>query len=745
MGSDQARELRQQGINAAKAGNKDDARQLLQQSIRLEPNNEAAWLWLASVARDQRERAFCLQKILEINPYNDTAKQALAAMNTTGADAPAAPQKVQSLQKLSQRGQKPEEPAPAAPVERAAEPPRQPTESDILDQAPGIPMPSQERIADAQKQAEALIRRYQQPLPADVQYVHKTKRRAGEGDVVVLRLQILAAVVGFFVLLTVIGVVFLLTNEDAQKLVFAPTRTPSNTPTTTPTNTPGVTPTPSPEPRRSPTATEPPPFNLNQANPFDLEATRIYPEIIEGNLLENAINLLNRGEIEIALPTLQAEREAVETNFAVNPYYYEALAYLQQGDFNDALDTLDDAEGRLEELSSGDTIAGPLINSGFAQVYWALAQNALANGNTTQAQEYLDQVVERAEAALELNPQLAEPYILLARNHTRNREYDEAIEILDQGLEQDRLSNNARLLLEKGKVYFARRDYDLADYQAYLALYVDPLIEDAYQLQIASSLAQNDPGRAVLQAQNYLYYYPGSSAAFKLLGDARIAEGNFDQALIAYTQGLGGGTPEIQAETYAARAAIYSQLGRFDLARMDLTEALDLTDDPQIRALRMVAAYEDGRYAVVQDDVEALRGQGVVEEAILNLIEGRALVDSIDDTEGNATALYIQALNLLIPALGAESTAGQTPIVNEYIARAQLGTGDLQAAIASIDLALGGGETPMRHYIRGRILEALGNPVLAAREYEWVLSWANVAPFSAPEDVQDRLDALQER
>ena len=77
MGNDEARALRQQGIAAAKAGQKDEARALLQQAIRLEPGNEAAWMWLASVARDQRERVFALQKLLEINPGNATARQAL--------------------------------------------------------------------------------------------------------------------------------------------------------------------------------------------------------------------------------------------------------------------------------------------------------------------------------------------------------------------------------------------------------------------------------------------------------------------------------------------------------------------------------------------------------------------------------------------------------------------------------------------------------------------------------------------
>ena len=42
-------------------------------TITLELQNPlAAWLWLASVARDNQERLFCLEKLLQINPDNPT-------------------------------------------------------------------------------------------------------------------------------------------------------------------------------------------------------------------------------------------------------------------------------------------------------------------------------------------------------------------------------------------------------------------------------------------------------------------------------------------------------------------------------------------------------------------------------------------------------------------------------------------------------------------------------------------------
>jgi tetratricopeptide (TPR) repeat protein len=113
VSSDQARQLRQQGITAAKAGRKDEARQLLQQSLRLEPNNEAAWLWLASVARDKQERIFCLQKILEINPNSKQAREGLEQI--AEGSRPPSSGSAPAIKKLGSQPAAPAQPASPTP------------------------------------------------------------------------------------------------------------------------------------------------------------------------------------------------------------------------------------------------------------------------------------------------------------------------------------------------------------------------------------------------------------------------------------------------------------------------------------------------------------------------------------------------------------------------------------------------------------------------------------------------------
>ena len=58
----------QQAIAAIKSGDKATGQQLLAQVVNADPQNEAAWLWLASTLDDPQEKKECLQKVLQINP-----------------------------------------------------------------------------------------------------------------------------------------------------------------------------------------------------------------------------------------------------------------------------------------------------------------------------------------------------------------------------------------------------------------------------------------------------------------------------------------------------------------------------------------------------------------------------------------------------------------------------------------------------------------------------------------------------
>ena len=77
--------LLQEGISAAKAGDKALAYPLLQQVTELDPKNELAWLWLAGVSSNPNEVASFLERVLEINPANERALAGLVWARSQGA------------------------------------------------------------------------------------------------------------------------------------------------------------------------------------------------------------------------------------------------------------------------------------------------------------------------------------------------------------------------------------------------------------------------------------------------------------------------------------------------------------------------------------------------------------------------------------------------------------------------------------------------------------------------------------
>lgn len=64
-----------EAVQLAQTGRKEDARRMLRQVVQNEPNNEMAWLWLASVAADQVEYQHALNEVLRVNPANQQARQ----------------------------------------------------------------------------------------------------------------------------------------------------------------------------------------------------------------------------------------------------------------------------------------------------------------------------------------------------------------------------------------------------------------------------------------------------------------------------------------------------------------------------------------------------------------------------------------------------------------------------------------------------------------------------------------------
>ncbi|MBW7846427.1 MAG: zinc ribbon domain-containing protein [Bacteroidia bacterium] len=69
------------GIAAAKAGNKQLAMDYLKQAITEDPRNVTAWLWVSSLVDNTERKIFCYQKVLAIDPTNKYALQGMNAIS----------------------------------------------------------------------------------------------------------------------------------------------------------------------------------------------------------------------------------------------------------------------------------------------------------------------------------------------------------------------------------------------------------------------------------------------------------------------------------------------------------------------------------------------------------------------------------------------------------------------------------------------------------------------------------------
>jgi CheY-like chemotaxis protein len=72
-----AKNFVQRGIEADRENRRDFARQCFMQAVVHDNRSEMAWLWLASIAETSEEKAAHLQRVLEINPNNETALASL--------------------------------------------------------------------------------------------------------------------------------------------------------------------------------------------------------------------------------------------------------------------------------------------------------------------------------------------------------------------------------------------------------------------------------------------------------------------------------------------------------------------------------------------------------------------------------------------------------------------------------------------------------------------------------------------
>jgi tetratricopeptide (TPR) repeat protein len=79
-------EMYQEASDALQKGEKKRARDLLTRLIKINPDRVDYWIWMSSVVDSPRERIYCLQEALKLDPKNATAKNGLVIMGAMSPD-----------------------------------------------------------------------------------------------------------------------------------------------------------------------------------------------------------------------------------------------------------------------------------------------------------------------------------------------------------------------------------------------------------------------------------------------------------------------------------------------------------------------------------------------------------------------------------------------------------------------------------------------------------------------------------
>ncbi len=73
-------EVLQRAIQAARAGRKVEARDLLIELVEIEPRNEMAWMWLSGLVDSPEDQIIACENVLTINPANEKVRAHLAGL-----------------------------------------------------------------------------------------------------------------------------------------------------------------------------------------------------------------------------------------------------------------------------------------------------------------------------------------------------------------------------------------------------------------------------------------------------------------------------------------------------------------------------------------------------------------------------------------------------------------------------------------------------------------------------------------
>jgi tetratricopeptide (TPR) repeat protein len=465
----------QEAVDAARNKDYPRARDLLTRLLRTDQSNATYWVWLSAVVDTKQEQIFCLERVLKIDPQNQTARLGLVLFGKLPRD------------------------------ESLAHVPLTQTRSWDVEKIEKYKKPAKEKKPEVVAPPEPFIE------PVGIPLDKKTKRRFPIVRVLIFSgLSILALgliYVGLF------GLPFDLSLPGPPIAAVQPSDTPVPAPTLGPTATFLPTNTRVPQ-QPGPTATfigptplrllldvtyTPTPIYVNTPHP-NSEAYRSGILAFERNDFENAIGFFNQ--------VITTDPDAVDA------YYYIGESHMRLEEYHPAVDAYDLA------IDIDRTFAPAYLGRARARVWRGLFVTVLDDLNT----------------AIEYDPNLGEAYIERADEYIRQEEFEAALEDLDVVAEL--LPDSPLLFLLRAEAYMSLRQYDDALDNALRAFALDQTNLDIYLVLGRAYVAVDQPIKGLDMLETYIGYETRNPVGWLAYGRALHAAGHDQDALSAYNRAL---------------------------------------------------------------------------------------------------------------------------------------------------------------------------------------------------------------
>jgi tetratricopeptide (TPR) repeat protein len=502
-----------EAIAAVRLGDRARARELLSKLLRSDSQNAEYWVWMSSVVDSPRERKYCLESALRIDPTNRAALRGLVIL---GERTPTDRELSQAL-KIGRRKIEPLQEITPAKLEQEPE-----KEAPIISKS---------------------------PEPAKSPF--KPRQRSVLSRVLILALVAVVGAGGIYALIKFVGPML-----NPRYFGFASTL-PAPSATATDTPLPG-TPTATPLPAatriiRTPIPTEFYATPLGLLIPATATPTPIAGYTPRPNIeaYSAGVNALEAEDYDQAIFFLD-QALLVDPDF-VEALYFKGEAQRRNGLIGTSIRTFDEASQ---------------VDPDFAATYLGRGRALLERDEIAAEQDF--------ERAVDRDPTFSEAYVELAKYYIRKRLWQRLETQMTQAIEDGAGTPRLYIYLSEAKINLAKYEDALAAslqgsaddpgmLEGYLA------VGRAYVALAVNSLEASYFPSVIWPMETYLTYAPEDPLGWAVYGRALVGLGDYELALQALNTAIALNDRSSQA--YQARGILYSKMGQYDLAIQDLYDA----------------------------------------------------------------------------------------------------------------------------------------------------------------------------